>query len=357
MALEHQLEHEQYTGLILSTTWRDTRHADGRPLPPTIAKAIRVRAEAWVPPVPVDEPYQEEFRRRLANAPKSVREAKFAGFALDLMLAWWIGDGNDPRPDRMLSALHICGFRDAMRKWGYSPNTEKEYIPGLNVLGKFGNPGHMEEWKALGQTPTSRTPYALAYSDDEAGTFFECAWAQAIVSLRDGMLGLLYLGLGVGLYPGPMTVVRGVDVRKFDDGSVRVRVGQAWLRVRPRYAAGLLDLAERVGDSRLVPGATSTNKTSPLKSDLKLPEEGPELKVERLVATFRWWLGRHVGTDALVEQCGTNAVVHLADLYKTMNRPSEPVERRWPVLDDRQDGPWASDWPARHYRSSNAGRS
>lgn len=338
--------------LILSTTWLDRRSTQPRPASARFAKMIAAMATDWCPPVPVPGAHETEFRRRLSKAPSSLREATMARFGLDLLLVWWVGDGHEPEPDRMLSAPHIGSFQDALDTWGYSRATRNAYIPALNSLAKFGNPAHMEEWTALGLQATQKTTYAMPYSDPEVRALFLCAWSQPTTRLRDGMLGLLYLGLAVGLYHAPMTHVTGADVRELDDGSARIKVGNASQQVRPRFNAGILALAARVGKERLVPGATGKNKTSILKSELVLDEDGPALKVERLVATYRWWLGRHVGPDALVRECGINALIHLAEIYKHAAVPNEPLTMPDRGSDDLVDGPWVPDWPARHHRGA-----
>lgn len=334
----------------MDRTWREPRTSKASAETKKVIAAIEQRARNWFPPVPIDGEHEDRFRRLLAEAPRAVREAKFAQTGLDLMLAWWVSDGYEPDPDRMLSAVHIAAFRDAMRQWGYTGGTTNEYIPGLDVLATFLRPEHRKEMKALEITTTEKRRYALPYTDDAMWTFFLWAWAQPTAELRDAFLSMLYLGAGIGLYPTPMTGVRGTEVCAFDDGFPRVRVGAGWLQVRPRYASGLLAVAARTGEDLLVPKATRRNKTSPIKGEFILPDDELELKVERLVATFRWWFGRHCGPDALVEQSGLNALIHLVDIYRQLGLPSRPVEADWCLQDDLEDGPWSPDWHVKQSR-------
>lgn len=338
--------------LVLQTAW--SRPASGRhkPLHPEIQRAIDKIAEAWWPPIPLPATHTAAVQDLLRRGARRPSQAKKASAAVSLQVLWWFSNERAFDLPRMLSAVWLVTFRDALATEGYSPGTQRDYIELLNDLGALINPHQDEEWKALDSTPTQRAGYSLPNDDDEVWDLFLLAWTQPTAKLRDGLLGLLYLTLGCGLYEGPLTRVHGTDVRRGDDGTVVVAADGRQLVVRPRYAEALLELARRAGRKPLVPGASGKNKASEFIKKLFVPAGTHKPDVDRLVATHRWWADKALHIEVLVDQSGPNVLVHLADIHRRLPRQVTAASRSaLAPPGDVEDGPWAPDWPARHHRS------
>jgi hypothetical protein len=314
----------------------------------------------WQPPIPLQGREAVAIRDLLINAPRRVGEAEVAGSAMWSLILWWYSEDREFDLKRMLSASSLTGFLNFLALEGaYEQSTMNAYGWALDRVGRRIGPDQPRERRALGRTPAAMSPYSLPYDDDEVWAFFLLAWAQRSARLRDGLLAVLYLTLGVGLPTGDVWGLAGADVRRAGDGSVKVRVSDRWLTVQARYAAGLLALAERVGRRSMVPTSRTTGeiRTADFIHALVAPAGTAAPDIQRLAATYRWWLSDQFHLDAIVEQCGPNASIHLAEVHTRMlRRPSAGAASPPAPVGDLEDGPWAPDWPAKHHRPSSRSR-
>jgi hypothetical protein len=344
--------------LLLKQAWVQSRPARRKPVSQAMRKKIEQYSERWSPPLPISARDEQVLRELLGQVPRRLGEAANTASALSLLIVWWCAGDRSIDVNAMLSARSLRDFRDALAGEAYPQGTCNAYCAGLNELAKSVNPNQDAEWSAMGSTPTRKAGYSREYTDAQVWAYFELAWAQPTQRLRDGLLGLLYPTLGVGLYAKDVHLLRGDHVRQDVDGGVFILVGQRWLPVRPRYARGLAELADRLGRAPLVPGATGKNKTGPLFEDLVIPHGTAAPTIPRLAATYRWWLAEQLRFGVFVEQCGSNALVHAADLYRRRPPQSMPDTRKVMVTPEEvTDGPWAFDWPARQHRGATRGRS
>lgn len=278
-------------------------------------EAVAARLDSYWPDEALARPHAGLLRElaRAAEPVDGTDAAELLG-ALASHAAWLAATGNPVDTDTLFD-------RDLVQHWAVlglqhlSPGTAANYRSRLNRVGAAFNEVRRGPAALTGSDPVA------TYAPVEEDRFLAWADAQRTDALRFAVLVLLCLGLGAGLSTAEILGVTGTDVtgRADRDVLVRVREGRPrTVRVRTRYAALLLGLAEAAGHDHLyrpdAPGRGGKNAVSNLVATAR--EDGdarlPVLTPQRMRAT---WLVRHldagVRVDALLAAAGLDSLAHL----------------------------------------------
>jgi hypothetical protein len=253
---------------------------------PAVEAGFEKVADAWTCPIALKPPQVETLRGFIRTVPPSVRQASALCAALNQFLPWWVLEEKPFRLKTVFGARSIAAFQDWMEDSDYALGTTNNYCQSLNQVGRALNDDQDAQWRRLDRTPTRREPPATYYAEYQVWLMFLLVLHQDDPELADGLLGILFLTLGAGVYPEQLTVPVGTDVyRDAENGQVYVRVGSARRIVRTRYQPGILALAERVGPNPLVPKASGNVKAGIVLRRIEVPHGFFRPRVERLVAT------------------------------------------------------------------------
>jgi integrase len=139
-------------------------------------------------------------------------------------------------------------------------------------------------------TPFPGAKAPAPYSPGEQAGLAAAARAQRGPGKRDSALAMIVFGIGAGLRPGELAVLRGSDVTGAGGRAVaRVGGGLAprTVPVAPPYAGRALELARRAGGDFLFrPGPADRGYKNFVGGWLAADPDGPRLSVSRCRATF-----------------------------------------------------------------------
>ncbi len=317
-----------------------------------VQAAILAIGSGWTSPVPIQEEQTRAVRELIPKALNSASHAANARDGMTLLVLWWLANDVDFDLKSMLRAASLADFQDALDEMGYEPTTNNQYVTALDKMGSCLHPDQRAQWKAIGRSPSRKAPPPARYEAPEVEDYFVLAWAQPTANLRDGLLAVLCLALGAGVYSTKMKPLRGTDVRETPNGGAEVCVEGVWLVVRRRYAPLLLELARRAKSKHLVPMSRGQQIVAHMMMSVVVPDGMEVPKVNRLVATYRFWASVQCQLLALVAQCGPGVLMQLGQMYRLVEEVPPP-SAFFDVLcppEPTLDGPWAVDWPVRHHR-------
>lgn len=160
-----------------------------------------------------------------------------------------------------------------------------------SVLYQLATPVHGEPGCRATPFPGAKAP--APYSPGEQAGLAAAARAQRGPGRRASALAMIVFGIGAGLRPGELAVLRGSDVIQAGGRAVaRVSGGPAprTVPVAPPYAGRALELARRAGGDFLFrPGPADRgykNFVGGFAERLAADPDGPRLSVTRCRATF-----------------------------------------------------------------------
>ena len=171
---------------------------------------------------------------------------------------------------------------------GRVPSTQGTY---RSVLYQLASPVHGEPGCRATPFPGAKAP--APYSPDERAGLAAAAGAQRGPVTRASALAMVVFGIGAGLRPGELAVLRGSDVTGAGGrAGARVSGGPVprTVPVAPRYAGRALELARRAGGDFLFrPGPADRgykNFVNGFAGRLAADPAGPRLSMGRCRATF-----------------------------------------------------------------------